>query len=259
MRAAETSTFFLKRAYGQSGGPLEPVELFLCRDHPPPLSPSLSSQPRGRPRPPSHSSPHSRPCHPIWSPPMWRCGCQHGCPPSWQGRWDVLAHWWTSKAWPFIKRWAWVLVVAGLIGVGFWLPTTTRFKSILTWINNLHPALMILAFVSIQTLLTVLFLPGALFVLFAGFSQGFWLGTLLAWTGSVLGAIGAFLLGRQGTTIEKEQGRKVLMFVFPPPPALGRHVHTPGPFSRSSVTLSETSNRKTCRTRACASNETSHC
>lgn len=43
----------------------------------------------------------------------------------------------------------------------------------------------------------MLFLPGALFVLMAGFTLGLWLGTLVAWTGSVLGAIGAFLVGRQ--------------------------------------------------------------
>lgn len=34
-------------------------------------------------------------------------------------------------------------------------------------------------------------------MLMAGFTLGLWLGTLVAWTGSVLGAIGAFLVGRQ--------------------------------------------------------------
>jgi uncharacterized membrane protein YdjX (TVP38/TMEM64 family) len=88
-------------------------------------------------------------------------------------------------------------LVAGLIGVGFWLPTTTKFRSILAWIRNLSPIYSSLAFASVQALLTVLFLPGALFVLMAGFTLGLWLGTLVAWTGSVLGAIGAFLVGRQ--------------------------------------------------------------
>lgn len=128
---------------------------------------------------------------------MWRCGCMQGCPSSWSGRWDVFVHWWTSKAWPFIKRWYWLLIVAGLIGLGFWLPTTSRFKSILAWIRNLSVVYSIIAFVSIQALLTVLFLPGALFVLMAGFVLGIWLGTLVAWSGSVLGALGAFLVGRQ--------------------------------------------------------------
>ena len=128
---------------------------------------------------------------------MWRCGCAHGCPSSWSGRWDVFTHWWTSKAWPFIKRWYWILIVVALIGVGFWLPTTNKFRSILAWIRNLNVIYSIIAFISIQALLTVLFLPGALFVLMAGFVLGLWLGTLVAWSGSVLGAVGAFLLGRQ--------------------------------------------------------------
>ena len=130
---------------------------------------------------------------------MRRCGCGPSCPPTWRGRWDVFANWVVTKAWPFCKRWAWVLVVAALIGLGFWLPTTTRFKSILAWIRNLPVIYSVIAFVSIQALLTVLFLPGALFVLMAGFTLKFWLGTLVAWSGSVLGAVGAFLLGRQGT------------------------------------------------------------
>lgn len=133
------------------------------------------------------------------SPRMWRCGCNHGCPSTWRGRWDVCTHWFTTKAWPFVKRWYWVLIVAALIGLGFWLPTTKGFKSILAWIRNLSIIYSILAFVFIQALLTVLFLPGALFVLMAGFTLGFWLGTLVAWMGSVLGAVGAFLVGRQRT------------------------------------------------------------
>lgn len=133
---------------------------------------------------------------------MRRCGCNVSCPswpPTWRGRWEVFTQWFVTKAWPFCRRWAWVLVVAALIGLGFWLPTTTRFKSILNWIRNLQTIYAVLAFVSIQALLTVLFLPGALFVLMAGYTLDFWIGTLVAWTGSVLGAVGAFIVGRQRT------------------------------------------------------------
>lgn len=133
---------------------------------------------------------------------MRRCGCNVSCPswpPTWRGRWEVFSQWFVTKAWPFCRRWSWVLVVAALIGLGFWLPTTTKFKSVLAWIRNLDTIYAVLAFVSIQTLLTVLFLPGALFVLMAGYTLDFWIGTLVAWTGSVLGALGAFIIGRQRT------------------------------------------------------------
>lgn len=140
--------------------------------------------------------------------PMRRCG-SFSCPtwpPTWRGRWDAFTHWAVTTAWPFCRRWAWVLVVAALIGVGFWLPTTTKFKSILAWIRNLNAIYSAMAFISIQAVLTVLFLPGALFVLMAGYTLDFWLGTLVAWSGSVLGAVGAFLLGRMGA-LQASKGR----------------------------------------------------
>jgi uncharacterized membrane protein YdjX (TVP38/TMEM64 family) len=101
------------------------------------------------------------------------------------------------KAW-FAKYWKWLAVAALLIAVSAaWstLPLGEWIKSFTVWVEKLGP-LGVVVFVAIYAVATVLFVPGSLLTIAAGLVFGLLIGTLAASAGSIIGASGAFLIGR---------------------------------------------------------------
>jgi uncharacterized membrane protein YdjX (TVP38/TMEM64 family) len=75
------------------------------------------------------------------------------------------------------------------------LPVKAYMSAVLEWTGNLGPwgpVIVILFYI----VACVFFLPGSIITLGAGFLFGVPLGLLSAWTGAVLGACAAFLVGR---------------------------------------------------------------
>jgi uncharacterized membrane protein YdjX (TVP38/TMEM64 family) len=101
------------------------------------------------------------------------------------------------KAW-FAKYWKWLAVAALLIAVSAawsFLPLGEWIKSFTVWVEKLGP-LGVVVFVAIYAVATVLFVPGSLLTIAAGLVFGLLIGTLAASAGSIIGASGAFLIGR---------------------------------------------------------------
>lgn len=90
------------------------------------------------------------------------------------------------------------LVLARATGVvaSAWDSTKQFLLSCLEWIGGLDPFLGALSFVVLYVLATVLFLPGLILTMAAGFLFGVPLGTLYVSIASVSGASLAFLIGR---------------------------------------------------------------
>jgi uncharacterized membrane protein YdjX (TVP38/TMEM64 family) len=94
----------------------------------------------------------------------------------------------------------WRIVVAGVVAAGilaalFLLPTRQYLVALLDWIRGLGMWGPI-AMVGIYVVACVLFLPGSLLTLGAGFGFGLLEGTVVVSIGSVLGVSAAFFLGR---------------------------------------------------------------
>jgi len=69
------------------------------------------------------------------------------------------------------------------------------FLTALTWIRG-HKLIGSFAFIGLYIVATVCLVPGSILTLGGGFVFGLWLGTLLVWIGSTIGATLAYLLGR---------------------------------------------------------------
>lgn len=98
----------------------------------------------------------------------------------------------------------WVLpliVVAALIVVVRQLPVEEALLRLVDWVRAAG-WIGILVFIACYVLATVLFLPGSILTLGAGFAYGVTLGTPIVWLAANLGAALAFILGR---TVARER------------------------------------------------------
>ena len=96
------------------------------------------------------------------------------------------------------KYWKWLAVGLALIALSIaasFLPLAEWIKAISEWVKTLGP-FGILVFALFYAAATVLFVPGSLLTIAAGLIFGVFVGTLAAWSGAVLGASLAFLIGR---------------------------------------------------------------
>lgn len=102
------------------------------------------------------------------------------------------------KAW-LRGNWKWIAVVLALIGLSAaarsLLPLEEWMRSLSAWVKGLG-VWGVVVFALIYALATVLFFPGSVLTLAAGLIFGVALGALAAWSGAVLGAALAFLVGR---------------------------------------------------------------
>jgi uncharacterized membrane protein YdjX (TVP38/TMEM64 family) len=87
------------------------------------------------------------------------------------------------------------LLVAAAIAAIVFLPTREYLVAVLEWMSGLGP-LGPVALVAIYIVAAVLFVPGSIITLAAGFAFGVVRGTIAVSIGSTLGATAAFLLGR---------------------------------------------------------------
>jgi uncharacterized membrane protein YdjX (TVP38/TMEM64 family) len=88
-----------------------------------------------------------------------------------------------------------VLVVAGLIAAGRFLPLKDWFDAALAWAGGLGywgPGIV----VALYVVACVLFLPGSVLTIGAGLIFGFWIGIVTVSLGATLGACAAFWVGR---------------------------------------------------------------
>lgn len=98
-----------------------------------------------------------------------------------------------------IARWArfiiFVVVAAGLASITFLFPVKSYMASFLEWVQNIGMwgPVVVAAFYVVAC---VLFLPGSVLTLGAGFLFGVILGTITVSIGSTLGACAAFIVGR---------------------------------------------------------------
>ncbi len=96
------------------------------------------------------------------------------------------------------KYWKWIAVGLALIA----LSAAMSFLSPVHWINALSDWMdtlgpfSVIVFVLVYALATVLLIPGSVRTIAAGMIFGVALGALAAWSGAVLGASLAFLMGR---------------------------------------------------------------
>lgn len=108
------------------------------------------------------------------------------------------------------KYWKWLVLGLALIALSAaasLLPLAQWVKTISGWMDALGP-FGVVAFALIYALATVLFMPGSVLTISAGLIYGVALGTLAAWSGAVLGASLAFLLGRYLARSKIEQKTK---------------------------------------------------
>ncbi len=99
---------------------------------------------------------------------------------------------WLSRYW---KWFAVGLVLIALSVAASFLPLAQWITTITGWVETLGP-FGVVVFALIYAVATVLFVPGSLLTIAAGLIFGVALGTLAAWSGAVLGASLAFLVGR---------------------------------------------------------------
>lgn len=96
------------------------------------------------------------------------------------------------------KYWAWIVAALAVVA----LSSAVYFLSLDSWINasggwtEAPVPFGVAAFALVYALTTVLLIPGALRTIAAGMIFDVALGTLAAWSGAVLGASLAFLVGR---------------------------------------------------------------
>ena len=94
--------------------------------------------------------------------------------------------------------WKWVAVGIVLVGLGVlrvYLPIGEWLELLNDWVAGMGPRGMIV-FVGVYVLATILFLPGSILTIGAGFLFGVLRGTLVVSAGSTIGAALAFLISR---------------------------------------------------------------
>jgi uncharacterized membrane protein YdjX (TVP38/TMEM64 family) len=96
------------------------------------------------------------------------------------------------------KTWKWILfalVLIALIAASRMLPLTAWLKSFNQWVAGLGPGGVVI-FIVVYVIATVLFAPGSILTIGAGFVFGLSLGVVAVSIGSVIGASLAFLISR---------------------------------------------------------------
>ena len=96
------------------------------------------------------------------------------------------------------KTWKWILfalVLIALVVASRMLPLTEWLKSFNQWVAGLGPAGVVI-FIIVYVIATVLFAPGSILTIGAGFVFGLGLGVVAVSIGSVIGAALAFLISR---------------------------------------------------------------
>lgn len=96
------------------------------------------------------------------------------------------------------KYWKWLAVGVALIALSVaasFIPLAEWIETISDWVKTFGP-FGVIVFVLIYAVATVLFMPGSVLTIAAGLIFGVALGTLAAWSGAVLGASLAFIVGR---------------------------------------------------------------
>lgn len=96
-------------------------------------------------------------------------------------------------------KWTRIAVLAVIVGLGvvlsFLFDLPALLRQLLGWIDALG-ALGVVVFIAVYIAATVLFVPGSILTLGAGFVFGVLAGTVWVSIGSSIGALGAFLVGR---------------------------------------------------------------
>jgi uncharacterized membrane protein YdjX (TVP38/TMEM64 family) len=107
-----------------------------------------------------------------------------------------LRHYW---------RWALLGLAAAVVAVvASFAPPTDWAEALADWMQAMGPFAPVV-FALLYALATVLLVPGAVRTIAAGMIFGLWLGALVAWSGAVLGAALAFLIGRHLARTRIEQ------------------------------------------------------
>jgi uncharacterized membrane protein YdjX (TVP38/TMEM64 family) len=94
--------------------------------------------------------------------------------------------------------WKWVIAAIVIVGLGVlrvYLPIGEWLESFNVWVSGLGPKGMVV-YVGVYVLATILFLPGSVITVGAGFLFGVVRGTLVVSAGSTIGASLAFLISR---------------------------------------------------------------
>ena len=111
-------------------------------------------------------------------------------------------------------NWRWLAMLLVLISLSLaaktFLPLEQWMKALSTWVEKLGPW-GIAAFALIYAVATVLFVPGSVMTIAAGLIFGVGWGALASWSGAVLGASLAFLVGRhlaRATIEERTRGNE---------------------------------------------------
>jgi uncharacterized membrane protein YdjX (TVP38/TMEM64 family) len=88
-----------------------------------------------------------------------------------------------------------VVVLAGVAAAIVFLDLNTYLRDVLDWIRG-QGAVGVLVFIAVYIAATVLFIPGSILTLGAGFIYGLLYGSIYVSIASTLGATAAFLVGR---------------------------------------------------------------
>ncbi len=108
------------------------------------------------------------------------------------------------------KYWKWPAAGLGLIALSVaasFLPFAQWIETISGWVETLGP-FGVVGFALVYAVATLLFMPGSVLTISAGLIFGVVLGMLAAWSGAVLGASLAFLVGRYLARSKIEQQTK---------------------------------------------------
>jgi uncharacterized membrane protein YdjX (TVP38/TMEM64 family) len=88
-----------------------------------------------------------------------------------------------------------IVIVAALLGLGWYFDAQSYLRDVLEWIRE-RGAAGVAVFIGVYIVATVLFVPGSILTLGAGFVYGVLLGTVWVSIGSIIGATAAFIVGR---------------------------------------------------------------
>ena len=88
-----------------------------------------------------------------------------------------------------------IVLIGVLLGLGWYFDAQSYLRDILEWIRN-RGAAGVAIFIGVYIVATVLFVPGSILTLGAGFVYGVLLGTVWVSIASTIGATAAFIVGR---------------------------------------------------------------
>lgn len=88
-----------------------------------------------------------------------------------------------------------VVLIAALLGLGWYFDAQSYLRDMLEWIRD-RGAAGVAVFIGVYIVATVLFVPGSILTLGAGFVYGVLFGTIWVSIASTIGATAAFIVGR---------------------------------------------------------------